>query len=250
MKKLLVVILFMLPFLTVEVNAEESKTPLDEVTIEEDESYKDLTDDEIARMDYEIAMKAYYKERESLFNTEKTSFGVKGPIGPEEGYFDLYTSDHFPGGGIYWADKKSGIYELVKDELLSMLGIVTKKVSTVIIAVVTLYNDIEIDKTENVTGELGYSYTYTAKEGLIFTNGQWKSYVECHKRYTWQHYRGQFVGDDAFVRQQQLDFIHSEGYLPIDTKPSTHYHDDSWISAKAREGYINGTYILELVSKW
>lgn len=143
-----------------------------------------------------------------------------------------------PGLGMIRQDQRSGIYSLIKDVSLIVVGLKLTTVQNIIMSVVQAVGaSISIDRL--VTAQTFISYRYVGKEGQVWTESLvWQTWFDTRSREVYKHYWGTYVCHNNFQRQATVDFLpplHS--WIRFDASPS--YHNDSLIAHRAFDNWFH-----------
>jgi hypothetical protein len=145
------------------------------------------------------------------------------------------------GGGLIEADKKEGVFNLIKSVSMSVFGSFVKTtVGQVVFALADAVGVI-LDQTQRVEAKTYHSFRYIAKAGLVYTeNEQWDWFFESRSREVFKHTWGSFYDTQGYTHTIAIDYTRPNGYEPVYTQFAAHYNDNTYIMNRARDIWAYG----------
>jgi hypothetical protein len=144
-------------------------------------------------------------------------------------------------GITYFDDEERGTASVIWSYALTIAGFFTEGVSAVIIGVASFLGEqaSQIDRNKGATARLYHSFRYPEKQAQVYTNNrQWVTYYTAQPRQWYKHVFASYVNTQAYTRSHSVDYTADRGYAPIRTESTPHYHDNVWLSNKARDLYM------------
>lgn len=160
-------------------------------------------------------------------------------INPGTGALRVQTTTYGSYAELQEKDKVSGLYNNIKGVSLLIITNVVAKASSVIIGATDLALS-SIDTTKMATAKTLTSYSYPTKQGQAWYSGTWNTLFESTNRNTYKHYSALVWDKNKNQIQRTKDYVPSTGFSAIKVESAPHYNNNSYITQKTQENYIQG----------
>lgn len=156
---------------------------------------------------------------------------------PGDGATDLKLTTYGWYGQPITQGSSSGIFDNIKNAVLTIVGVFTTNVQSIIISVfdIALSN---VDYQRSAYAETRISYNFPTKQGLVYYNSKWNVHFESVNRATYKHYLGGYTDKNKNYRTKAVDFVVATGHGPVQVEYAPHYTNNSYITQQAYLNYL------------